>query len=143
MTELTVPPLAEDPFREHYRHLILASLARQAEVRSAEEREHGHRLRAARAEREAARLRAATGASPEPGVVSRRFSRELRSSIRMVWIAALALLAVDIVAFGIDSWTTTVADVGLMALTVVWFWIAAEDLVGPPEPKPAQLELFS
>jgi len=143
MTELTVPPLAEDSFREHYRHLILASLARQAEVRSVEERGNGHRLRAARAEREAARLRAATGVAADPAVASRRFGRELRSSIRMVWIAALALLAVDIVAFGIDSWTTTVADVGLIALTVVWFWIAAEDLVGPPGPEPAQLELFS
>jgi hypothetical protein len=55
----------------------------------------------------------------------------LRSSVRMAWIAALVVLAVDLVVFGIDSWTTTVADVGVIVLTLVWFWVCVDDLIAP------------
>ena len=144
MAELTVPEVEQDPFREHYRRLILGSLLHAAETRSAQERESGHRMRAARAERDIARLRDATGAGlPGAAAATHRFGPELRSSIRLVWLATVALLALDLVAFGIHSWTTTVADVGLIALTLVWFWVCAEDLLGAHGPEPEQLELFS
>jgi hypothetical protein len=55
----------------------------------------------------------------------------LRFSVRLAWIAAVVLLAVDLVAFGIDSWTTTVADVGVIVLTLVWFWVCVDDLIAP------------
>ena len=53
----------------------------------------------------------------------------LRSSVRMVWIAAVTLLALDLLAFGINSWTTSVADLGLITLTLVWFWVCVDDLM--------------
>jgi len=51
----------------------------------------------------------------------------LRSSVRMVWIAAAVLLVVDLLAFGIHSWTTSAADIGLIVLTLVWFWVCVDD----------------
>jgi hypothetical protein len=143
MAELSVPELAEDPFREHYRRLIYDSLLHAAESRSALEREHGHRLRARRAEKEAERLRDDT-AEPVPGVASPTgFGRELRSSIRMAWLATLVVLAVDVVSFGTHSLATAVADLGLIAFTAAWFWVCADDLIVVHEPQPEQLELFS
>jgi hypothetical protein len=143
MAELTVPKLTDDPFQRHYRELVLGSLLRAAQARTVLERESGHRLRAARAEREAARLRAATGATAcEPAAPARRFGPELRSSIRMVWLATVGLLAVDLVAFGIHSWTTSVADVGLIVLTLAWFWVCAGDLDAAHKPEAEQLELL-
>ncbi len=53
----------------------------------------------------------------------------LRSSVRMVWLAAVTLLALDLLAFGIHSWTTSVADLGLITLTLVWFWVCVDDLM--------------
>jgi hypothetical protein len=144
MAELTVPELAQDPFREHYRQLVLGSLLQAAEARSVEERQSGHRRRAARAERDAARIRTAAGAAaPEPAAPARLFGRGLRSSIRMVWLTTLGLLALDLVVFGIHSWTTSVADLGLIVLTLVWFWVSAEDLLTSQKPRPGQLEPFS
>jgi hypothetical protein len=146
MAELTVPELAADPFREHFRRLISESLLHAAEKRSVREHESGHRLRARRAEREAERMRAATvlsdSALPEPEVAP-TFGRELRASIRLVWIATLIVLVVDVVAFGTQSFATAVADLGLIAFTVAWFWICAGDLIVLREPPPEQLELFS
>ena len=110
MAELTVPEIVEDPFREHYRQLIVAAV------------QH---------------------AAPEPVARSRGFGRELRSAIRLVWLAAVALLVVDLVAFGVDSWTTSVADLGVIVLTLAWFWLCAEDLVHGRESEPEQLELFT
>ena len=52
----------------------------------------------------------------------------LRSSVRMVWIAAVVLLVVDLLAFGVHSWTTSVADIGLIVATLVWFWVCIDDL---------------
>ncbi len=53
----------------------------------------------------------------------------LRSSVRMVWVAAAVLLAVDLLAFGVHSWTTSIADIGLMVLTLVWFVVCLDDLI--------------
>jgi hypothetical protein len=53
----------------------------------------------------------------------------LRSSVRTVWIAAGVLLVVDLLAFGVHSWTTSAADIGLIAATLLWFWVCVDDLV--------------
>ena len=53
----------------------------------------------------------------------------LRSSVRMVWIAAVVLLVADLLAFGVHSWTTSVADIGLILATLVWFWVCIDDLI--------------
>jgi hypothetical protein len=67
----------------------------------------------------------------------------LRSSVRMVWIAAAVLLVVDLLAFGVHSWTTSAADLGLIVLTLVWFWVCVDDLISPREGPPGeQLELL-
>jgi hypothetical protein len=52
----------------------------------------------------------------------------LRSSVRMIWIAMVALLVVDLIAFGVHSWTTSAADIGLIVATLVWFWVCIDDL---------------
>ncbi len=52
----------------------------------------------------------------------------LRSSVRVAWIAAAVLLVVDLFAFGIHSWTTSAADIGLILATLVWFWVGIDDL---------------
>ena len=53
----------------------------------------------------------------------------LRSSVRLVWIAAVALLVVDLLAFGVHSWTTSAADIALIVATLVWFWVCVDDLI--------------
>jgi len=57
VAELVVPEVVDDPFREHYRALILGSLLHSAEAQSERHRARGHRLRARRAERAVLRLR--------------------------------------------------------------------------------------
>ena len=158
MTELMVPPVVEDPFREHYRELILGSVLRAAEAQSARHRARGHRLRARRAERVVERLRAAPLAPPPPPIpepfpvvepepapavfaapapvrveveYERWFGPTARTAARLVWFATLALLVADIAVFGIGSWTTSAADLGLVAMTVVWFCVSIDDLIAP------------
>ncbi len=117
MAELRVPELVENPFREHYRELIRVSVERSAAAQGK-------------------RLPAADG---EPARA--RFGPAFRSSIRLLWLVALVLLVVDLAVLGIDSWTTTIADVGLIVLTLAWFWVCVEDLVLSREPAADQLEL--
>ena len=57
MAELRVPGIVDDPFREHYRALVMGSLLRAAEEQTERHRLRGHRLRTRRAERAAERLR--------------------------------------------------------------------------------------
>jgi hypothetical protein len=57
VAELRVPGIVEDPFREHYRTLVMGSLLRATEAQSERHRLRGHKLRARRAERVAQRLR--------------------------------------------------------------------------------------
>jgi hypothetical protein len=114
VAELQVPQLVESPFRQHYRELILGSIARAAEAEMQQ-----HRLRG--------------GGWFGPG---------LRSSARMVWAATFVVLVCDLAGFGLDSWTTTVADLGLIILTFVWFGVCVEDLLPEQEAPSAQLGLF-
>jgi hypothetical protein len=156
MRELMVPPVLEDPFREHYRELILGTVLRAAEAQSARDRARGHRLRARRAERVAERLRPAPLAAPpppeplpvveserapapvaEPAPVrveveyERWFGPRIRTAARLVWFATLALLVADIAVLGIDSLTTSAADLGLVSMTIVWFCVGIDDLIAP------------
>ena len=134
MTDLLVPQRVPDPFREHYRALILGSALRAAETDAANHRANGHRLRSRRAELAAYELRRLNGQPAEPLGRRRRFGLALRASIGTVWLATLALLLLDLVTFGIESWTTSVADIGLIVFTFAWFWITVDDLepIHPP-----------
>jgi hypothetical protein len=187
VTDLTVPEVVDDPFREHYRELVLGSVLRAAEAQSELHRVRGHRLRARRAERVVERLRLAPAvppplrapaptaepepaptveAAPEPVSIvaapepihptavaavppvrveveyDRRFGSRLRFAARLVWIVTLVLLICDIATFGIDSWTTSAADLGLIAMTFVWFFVCVDDLIAPDGPRVQQIELF-
>ena len=129
MNDLLVPERVPDPFREHYRALILGSALRTAETDVARHRASGHRLRTRRAELAARELRLLNASAPAgPLGRGRRFGLALRASIGTVWLATLALLLLDLVTFGIESWTTSVADIGLIAFTFAWFWITVDDL---------------
>jgi dTDP-4-dehydrorhamnose 3,5-epimerase len=198
VTELEVPEVVEDPFREHYRELIRASL-----LRAAEESTHGRgRARRRRAERTVALLAGAPASEapaepvpapvveapapapeppraserePPPAVAPRvppsappatpqaaaapvlpivvpaddaRFRRRLLLATRAVWLAAVVLLVCDALAFGIESWATGIADIGVLALTLVWFAVSAETsrarraaaAVPPPGAPPARAD---
>lgn len=86
----------------------------------------------------------AAPAAPVTAVAAadRRVGRHLRSAARILWFVTAAMLICDVAVFGIESWTTTAADLGLIVATVVWFVVRVDDLIGPPEPPPEQLELF-
>jgi dTDP-4-dehydrorhamnose 3,5-epimerase len=57
-----------------------------------------------------------------------RSKARLRLAIRIVWVATAVLLACDVVAFGLESWATGAADVGLIVLTLVWFAVTADEV---------------
>jgi hypothetical protein len=143
---MLVPPAVENPFRAHYRELILGSALRIAETELDRLHSSGHAWRARRAERVAGRLRGLTGppvlrSLPAPAQ-ERWFGGSLRRLVRVAWVAAAGLLLVDVVSFGVRSWTTTAADLALIVVTAVWFGVSIDDLVPAPEPRPQQLELF-
>jgi hypothetical protein len=128
--ELTMPvwpgdaTRARQAFRSHFRSLVIGSLLRSAEAQLAQERAAQHRLRAWQAERTVQRLRAlgdllrSEVIVPSPG-----FGPGLRSLTTVAWLVAGAVLIVDIVAFGIQSWANTVGEIAMMALTIVWFFV--------------------
>ena len=160
MAELRVPEIVEDPFREHYRALILGSVLRSAEVERERHRARGHRLRARRAEQVIARLRPPTPRSkpnrilrssrsprwlwpfrgrcprPPPPVVEhdRWFGPGIRRAALIVWLLTLAALVADVVVLGVDSYTTIGADLGLVAMTFILFFAYVDDLTGPRRP---------
>jgi hypothetical protein len=148
VVELRVPELVEDPFREHYRALIIGSILQAAETQSALHRSRGHKLRARRAERVADRLRASepTPAAdpvvivvPEPVVETPRFvpvveydpwfSQRIRRTAALVWFATLGTLLANLVVLGVDSYATAAADLGLVAMSFVWFFAWIDDLL--------------
>jgi hypothetical protein len=160
VAELRVPEVVEDPFREHYRALILGSVLRSAEVERERHRARGHRLRARRAEQVIARLRPPTPrvetepnppvepeptaaaavpvpvSAPEaPGVEHDRwFGPGIRRTALIVWLMTLAALVADVVVLGVDSYTTIGADLGLVAMTCILFLVYIDDLTGPRRP---------
>jgi hypothetical protein len=174
VAELRVPGIVEDPFREHYRALVMGSLLRAAEAQSERHRLRGNKLRARRAERVAQRLRPVQEpppvivtepppAAPEPVVpvpvappvvvappvlvappvvepvapsatrdgYEPWFGTTIRRTAAVVWFATLAALVANVIVLGIDSPATAVADLGLVAMTFVWFAACIDDLIGP------------
>ena len=137
---MRVPPAVENPFRAHYRELILGSALRIAETEIDRLHSSGQEWRARRTERVAARLRGLTGAPgstslPAPAA-ERWFGGSLRRLVRAAWVAAAAFLLVDVVSFGLRSWTTTAADLALIVVTALWFGVSIDDLVPAQEPRP-------
>jgi hypothetical protein len=161
VAELRVPGIVEDPFREHYRSLVVGSLLRAAEAQTERHRLRGHKLRARRAERAAQRLRPAQRARvivparrsivPEPVVIEVPvvveppvpvetaapmvghepwFGTRIRRIAAVVWFAMFAALIANVIVLGIDSPATILADLGLIAMTFVWFFAWIDDLIG-------------
>jgi hypothetical protein len=163
VAELRVPGIVEDPFREHYRSLVMGSLLRAAEAQTERHRLRGHRLRARRAERIAARLRPVQRplvdvvpertpvpkqVAPLPLVETPRpveepaprlteiaykpwFGTTIRRAAAVVWFAMLAALIANVLVLGIESPATAAADLGLIAMTFVWFAASIDDLIEP------------
>ena len=110
-----------ETFRSHYRALVVRALLRSAETQLAEQRAAQHRLRAWRAQRAVEQLRPFLPANTSGESLSTpSFGPRLRTITTVAWPAAGALLIVDLVVFGIHSLTTTVVDVAMMALALVW-----------------------
>jgi hypothetical protein len=140
VSELRVPAPVAHPFRAHYRSLVLDSLLRAAESQVELHVARGRRFRAWRAERTASRLRGLVGAPAQSGAaVGSWVGPRLRSATRIAWVVTLALLLIDLVVFGIHSWATSAADLGLIGLTLVWFFVSVSD---PGDRGPTQLTLF-
>ena len=147
MVELRVPELVEDPFREHYRALIVGSILHAAETQSVAHRARGHKLRARRAERVAERLRPPERlVAVEPVAVARAapveapqfvpmveydpwFSQRIRRTAALVWLATLAALMANLAVLGINSYATAAADLGLVTMSFVWFFACIDDLL--------------
>jgi hypothetical protein len=153
VVELRVPEVVEDPFREHYRELVMGSLLRAAEARTQRHRARGHRLRAHRSERMARRLRITQGAladvpapvpvpvpveapvlaAPRPPVATDLpwFGTTVRRAVAVIWFATLATLIANVLVLGIDSYATAAADLGLVVMTFLWFAACIDDLIPP------------
>jgi hypothetical protein len=142
VVELRVPEVVEDPFREHYRELVMGSLLRAAEARTERHRARGHRLRTRRSERMVRQLRTAHGAPlPDvPAPVPPRlpvatelpwFGTTIRGAVAALWFATLAALVANVLVLGIDSYATAAADLGLVVMTFLWFAACIDDLIPP------------
>jgi dTDP-4-dehydrorhamnose 3,5-epimerase len=150
--ELLVPEIVDEPFREHYQKLIRSSLLRTIEVEKSEGR-RSHRPRR-RNERPPAPVPVEAPAPPAPvdaPVAPRIAPLELPSRSRLriaapiVWGLAVLLLVVNTVVAGFDSWATGIADLGVLALTAVWFVVSLDDgrataVVAAPPPAPPAVE---
>ena len=115
-------------FRSHYRDLVVGALLRSAEAQLAEQRAAHHRLRAWRAERAVEQLCSLLGRSTDDGnVATPTFGPGLRIFTTVALFAAGVLLSVDLVVFGIHSWTTSVGDAAMIALALLWFIVNMGD----------------
>jgi hypothetical protein len=112
----------QNPFRAHYRVLVLGSLLRASEAQTEFHRERGHGLRAWRAARIARRIRSFDEVvEPAGGVREASRIRQpvvVRLASRLAWLAAVVLLVADLELFGIHSWVTGAADLGVILLTI-------------------------
>lgn len=149
MPELLVPEIVDEPFREHYQELIRSSLLRTIDVEKGERRRSRRDRR--RSERRAVPAPAhpvppeVPAAAPEPPVVQTApaapvaapavpriapldvSSRSrLRVAAPIVWGLAVVLLVVNTIVAGFDSWATGIADLGVLALTAVWFAVSVD-----------------
>jgi hypothetical protein len=123
--ELVAPEATDRPARAHLQNLIDDSLLRSAEAQAVAHRAKGQLFRARRAEKRAQRIRELTGATePRIGTSRERFRTDLRVLTTAAWLGSCGLLGADLLAFGIHSWVTSVADVGVIILTMVWFFVS-------------------
>jgi hypothetical protein len=58
------------------------------------------------------------------------FGTGLRRTAAVVWFATLAALVANLVVLGVDSYATAAADLGLVAMTFLWFAACIDDLIG-------------
>ncbi len=123
MVELRVPTIVDSRFEAHFRTLLAQSLLRAAEAQYAAHRRAGHALRARRAARLVARIHEL---QPESGTtaVMPRLGSGLLAATRAAWLACVAVLAWVTLSFGIHSWATGAADLGVVALTFAWFAVS-------------------
>lgn len=141
MAELRVPALVENPFRDHYRALILGSALRTIEAEADRLRADGRESRARRVERDSNRL----PGRDEPAVPhaeTRLFGPRARVAAGLGWIAASSLLLEEVVATGVDSRMCTITDVAVIFFTLLWFGVSIDDLRTQKADPPQQLELF-
>jgi hypothetical protein len=59
------------------------------------------------------------------------FGTTIRRTAAVVWFATLAALVANVVVLGFDSYATAAADLGLIAMTFVWFSACIDDLIAP------------
>ena len=70
---------------------------------------------------------------PERDPATRR--SRLKPATKIIWLVAVVLLVCDALAFGVDSWATGLADVGVLVLTVVVFLVSSDaQPATPPAP---------
>lgn len=133
MAELRVPVYVRDPFRAHFRSLIVGSLLRSAEVEMTLHQASGHQFRARKAELTAQRLAGIADAPPMTAPVSGRwFGPGTRRLTFGVWLAVVVLLVADMLTFGIRSPVTIVADLGVIVITFIAFFVSVDGIGGPP-----------
>jgi len=131
MVELRVPRLADRPFEAHFQALIRQSLLRSAEAEYAYHRGAGHGLRARRAAGAIDRLKSVQW-EPGANVALPRLGPGIRYLTRVVWGGCVVVLALVTARFGIHSWATGAADLGLIAVTFAWFAVSwASDVRRP------------
>ena len=133
MTELRVPAYVRDPFRAHFRELVVGSLLRSAEDQMALHQASGHQFRARKAELAAQRLAGIPGAPPMTVQVSGRwFGPRTRRLTFGVWIAVVVLLVADVLTLGLHSPVTIFADGGVIVVTFIAFFVSVDGIGGPP-----------
>jgi hypothetical protein len=127
VAELRVPGLADTPFRDHYRALILGSALRSAEAEAERLRAEGHGFRARRAERDVRMITAGAGEAVAPSGEEHAFGRGVRVGVVVGLIAASALLVGE-VAVGAGAQIRLVTDLAVIAFTLLWFGVSVADL---------------
>ena len=97
MTELVVPEVVDEEFKEHYQELIRSSLLRSVQTVGQK--------------------------ASWPAVAPATRRSRLKLATKIIWLVAVVLLVCDALAFGVYSWATGLADVGVLVLTVVLFLV--------------------
>jgi len=125
VTDRPFPPAGpERSFKEHYRRLVLGSIRHSAESEHEVQLAMGHRLRARRAAR---RALAIDGLSAESPVARGAGGRTLETATRACLAATLIFVASSLVLAGVRSWWTGGGDLGLIALSFAWFFLASRE----------------
>ncbi len=107
-----MPEVVDEEFKEHYQELIRSSLLRSVQTEG----------------QQASWPAVAPAPAPVVALAERdpatRRSR-LKLATKIIWLVAVVLLVCDALAFGVYSWATGLADVGVLVLTVVLFLVSS------------------